>query len=86
MLFMLTPEIKTNLILKELGIKRYSYRTNQPKSEEKNLNYFQKGLILTLLDKPFENIFGFDFVYLSFRIFREKLCLLKHSSISLNEN
>ena len=55
MLFMLTPEIKTNLILKEIGIKRYSYRTNQPKSKEKNLNYFQKGLILTLLDKPFEN-------------------------------
>ena len=55
MLLMLTPEIKTNLILKEIGIKRYSYRTNQPKSEEKNLNYFQKGLILTLLDKPFEN-------------------------------
>ena len=55
MLFMLTPEIKTNLILKEIGIKRYSYRTNQPKSKEKNFNYFQKGLILTLLDKPFEN-------------------------------
>ena len=55
MLFMLTPEIKTNLILKEIGVKRYSYRTNQPKSKEKNLNYFQKGLILTLLDKPFEN-------------------------------
>ena len=52
---MLTPEIKTNLILKEIGVKRYSYRTNQPKSKEKNLNYFQKGLILTLLDKPFEN-------------------------------
>ena len=52
---MLTPEIKTNLILKEIGIKRYSCRTNQSKSEEKNLNYFQKGHILTLLDKPFEN-------------------------------
>ena len=39
MLFMLTPEIKTNLILKEIGVKRYSYRTNQPKSKEKNLNY-----------------------------------------------
>ena len=55
MLFMLTPEIKTNLILKEIGIKRYSLRSKMPHSIEKGLHYYQKGLILALLDKPFED-------------------------------
>ena len=55
MLFMLTPEIKTNLILKEIGIKRYSLRSKMPHSKEKGLHYYQKGLILALLDKPFED-------------------------------
>ena len=55
MLFMLTPEIKTNLILKEIGIKRYSLRSKMPRSIEKGLHYYQKGLILALLDKPFED-------------------------------
>jgi len=52
---MLTPEIKTNLILKEIGIKRYSLRSKMPHSKEKSFHYYQKGLILALLDKPFEN-------------------------------
>ena len=52
---MLTPEIKTNLILKEIGIKRYSLRSKMPHSKEKGLHYYQKGLILALLDKPFED-------------------------------
>jgi len=55
MLFMLTPEIKTNLILKEIGIKRYSLRPKIPNSQNKSLHYYQKGLILALLDKPFNN-------------------------------
>ena len=55
MLFMLTPEIKTNFILKEIGIKRYSLRSKMPHSEEKSFHYYQKGLILALLDKPFDN-------------------------------
>ena len=55
MLFMLTPEIKTNLILKEIGIKRYSLRSKMPHHSEKGLHYYQKGLILALLDKPFED-------------------------------
>ena len=55
MLFMLTPEIKTNLILKEIGIKRYSLRSKMTHSKEKSFHYYQKGLILALLDKPFED-------------------------------
>ena len=52
---MLTPEIKTNLILKEIGIKRYSLRTKTTNSSKKDLYFYQKGTILSLLDKPFEN-------------------------------
>ena len=52
---MLTPEIKTNLILKEIGVKRYSLRKKKTNSLKKDIYYYQKGLILALLDKPFEN-------------------------------
>ena len=60
MLFMLTPEIKTNLILKEIGIKRYSLRSKSTKSPQKSLHFYQKGHILALLDKPFENFIKQD--------------------------
>ena len=56
MLYMLTPEIKTNLILKEIGIKRYSLRPKSPNSSSTRLHYYQKGLILALLDEPFEDL------------------------------
>ena len=56
MLYMLTPEIKTNLILKEIGIKRYSLRPKSPNSSSTSLHYYQKGLILALLDEPFEDL------------------------------
>ena len=52
MLFMLTPEIKTNLILKEIGIKRYSLRSSNDQSHKKSLHFYKKGHILALLDKP----------------------------------
>ena len=52
---MLTPEIKTNLILKEIGVKRYSLRKKKTDSLKKDIYYYQKGSILALLDKPFEN-------------------------------
>ena len=55
---MLTPEIKTNLILKEIGIKRYSIRSKTTESHQKTLYCYQKGHILALLDKPFENFIG----------------------------
>ena len=55
MLFMLTPEIKTNLILKEIGIKRYSLRSQDKQSNQKSLHFYKKGHILALLDKPYEN-------------------------------
>ena len=55
MLFMLTPEIKTNLILKEIGIKRYSLRSKINNSPNHDIYFYQKGVILSLLDKPFEN-------------------------------
>ncbi len=40
---MLTPEIKTNLILKEIGIKRYLIRSNNTTQIEKKAFYFKKG-------------------------------------------
>lgn len=52
---MLTPEIKTNLILKEIGIKRYSLRPKKTDISKKSYNSFQKGAILAILDKPFDN-------------------------------
>ena len=52
---MLTPEIKTNLILKEIGVKRYSLRKKKTDSLKKDIYCYQKGSILALLDKPFEN-------------------------------
>jgi hypothetical protein len=52
---MLTPEIKTNLILKDIGVKRYSLRKKKTDSLKKDIYYYQKGSILALLDKPFEN-------------------------------
>ena len=55
---MLTPEIKTNLILKEIGIKRYSIRSKTTESHQKTLYCYQKGHILALLDKPFKNFIG----------------------------
>ena len=55
MLIMLTPEIKTNLILKEIGIKRYSIRSSIDQSHKKSIHFYKKGHILALLDKPYEN-------------------------------
>jgi len=55
MLFMLTPEIKTNLILKEIGIKRYSLRSKINNSPNHDIYFYQKGVILSLLNKPYEN-------------------------------
>ena len=52
---MLTPEIKTNLILKEIGIKRYSLRSKKTDFSEKNYNFYQKGNVLAIIDKPFVN-------------------------------
>ena len=52
---MLTPEIKTNLILKEIGIKRYSLRPKRTDFSEKTFNFYQKGNVLAIIDKPFKN-------------------------------
>ena len=53
---MLTPEIKTNLILKGIGIKRYLIRSNNTTQIEKKAFYFKKGPILALLEKPYINL------------------------------
>jgi len=52
---MLTPEIKTNLILKEIGIKRYSLRPKRTDFSKKTFNFYQKGNVLAIIDKPFKN-------------------------------
>ena len=52
---MLTPEIKTNLILKEIGIKRYSLRSKRTDFSEKTYYFYQKGNVLAIIDKPFVN-------------------------------
>ncbi len=56
MCFMLTPEIKTNLILKEIGIKRYLLRSKKTDILKKSYNSFQKGAILAIFDKPYDNL------------------------------
>ena len=52
---MLTPEIKTNLILKEIGIKRYLLRPRINNSAINEVYFYKKGKILSFLDKPFKN-------------------------------
>ena len=52
---MLTPEIKTNLILKEIGIKRYLLRPKINNSAINEAYFYKKGKILSFLDKPFKN-------------------------------
>jgi len=47
---MLTPEIKTNLILKEIGIQRYSLRSQGKIISQKTYHYFLKGKILAIFD------------------------------------
>ena len=47
---MLTPEIKTNLILKEIGIQRYSLRSKGKIISQKTYHYFLKGKILAIFD------------------------------------
>tara|TARA_B100000963_G_scaffold304797_1_gene278765 strand:+ start:1677 stop:2114 length:438 start_codon:yes stop_codon:yes gene_type:complete len=53
---MLTPELKTNLILKEIGITRYSERKKNLNLVEQNLFYYQKGGVLSILNKSIESL------------------------------
>ena len=53
---MITPSIKTNLILKEMGITRYELRSHQEKLPPKKIYSYQKGNILTLLDIGFNDL------------------------------
>jgi hypothetical protein len=53
---MITSTIKTNLILKEIGVTRYSLRPELSQLADKEVNFYQKGNILTLLDMPYNDI------------------------------
>ena len=53
---MITSTIKTNLILKEIGVTRYSLRSEPSQLVDKEVNFYQKGNILTLLDVPYNDI------------------------------
>ena len=53
---MITPSIKTNLILKEMGITRYELRSKQQSDLSKTIFSYQKGNILTLLDIGFNDL------------------------------
>ncbi|MDA8908127.1 DNA polymerase III subunit psi [Gammaproteobacteria bacterium] len=53
---MITSSIKTNLILKEIGVTRYSLRSNKEKTKDKEIHIYQKGNILTLLDIGFDDL------------------------------
>ena len=50
---MITPSIKTNLILKEMGITRYELRSKQQSDLSKTIFSYQKGNILTLLEQSY---------------------------------
>ena len=41
---MITPSIKTNLILKEMGITRYELRSNQEKSPSQKIIVIKKEI------------------------------------------
>ena len=53
---MITPSIKTNLILKEMGITRYELRSHQEKLSPKKIYSYQKGNILTLLKQSYDDL------------------------------
>ena len=53
---MITSSIKTNLILKEIGVTRYSLRSNKEKTNDQEIHIYQKGNILTLLDICFNDL------------------------------
>ena len=53
---MITSSIKTNLILKEIGVTRYSLRSKKEKTNDKEIHIYQKGNILTLLEICFNDL------------------------------
>lgn len=53
---MITSSIKTNLILKEIGVTRYSLRSSKEKTNDQEIHIYQKGNILTLLDICFNDL------------------------------
>ena len=53
---MITPSIKTNLILKEMGITRYELRSKQQSDPSKKIFSYQKGNILTLLEQSYDDL------------------------------
>ena len=53
---MITPSIKTNLILKEMGITRYELRLKQESEPSKTIFSYQKGNILTLLEQSYNDL------------------------------
>ena len=53
---MITPSIKTNLILKEMGITRYELRSKQQSDLSKKIFSYQKGNILTLLEQSYDDL------------------------------
>ena len=55
-LYMITPSVKTNLILKEIGLTRYELRPKPINNQEKTIHIYQKGNILTLLNVSFKDL------------------------------
>ena len=53
---MITPSVKTNLILKEIGITRYELRSKQEPEPSKKIFGYQKGNILTLLGQSYDDL------------------------------
>ena len=53
---MITPSVKTNLILKEMGITRYELRSKQEPEPSKIFFSYQKGNILTLLGQSYDDL------------------------------
>ena len=53
---MITPSVKTNLILKEIGITRYELRSKKEPELSKIIFGYQKGNILTLLGQSYDDL------------------------------
>lgn len=85
-LTMLTPEVKTNLILKEFGVDRYIKRPSSKKKLTNSYCLYQNGSILTLLNKSIDQLDKDHFEILNAIVLSTKKASGEFNLISESEN
>ena len=83
---MLTPEVKTNLILKEFGVDRYIKRPSSKKKLTNSYCLYQNGSILTLLNKCIDQLDKDHFEMLNAIVLSTKKATGEFNLISESEN